>query len=207
MFNNTIAVCQDVTTGRCTINLNVFKTGIKITDFETADNLKFTLTYDADTRTVQSIFNTIDGATSTIFLNSTKFDALGNTTVCSTSLTTSAGTILCVVPQSFGNLTIISELFLNGVRVALATFSIAEDPKDVFGFTGYVFLLILIITLSFVFITSTIGMIIGFILGFLISAMLGIYVGGPMVGMGSTIMWLIIAGGIIIWKINKMGES
>ena len=86
-------------------------------------------------------------------------------------------------------------------------FTIAEDAFDTFGYAGIIMLLVMILTIPMIFISSTIGIIIGVMVGLMMAAMLNIYSGGGIIGGGSTILWAIIAGGIIIWKIASRGES
>ena len=65
-------------------------------------------------------------------------------------------------------------------------------------------LLILYITVPMMFITEKIGVVIGAILGLVMAGLLNLYEGGGLLGLGATIIWFIVAGGIIIWKINKI---
>ena len=44
-------------------------------------------------------------------------------------------------------------------------------------------------------------------IGLVMAALLNIYEGGGVVGVVATILWAILAGGIIIWKISKRGET
>jgi len=206
-FDNIIAICKDLTIGDCVINLNAFDTGTKPSDFENLQNLSFTMNFDESTRTISSTFTTTDGSVATIGLNSTKFDRFGNNTVCNKELTTSSGTINCIIPESFGNVTVITKLFKNGKVVTTKIFSISEDASDIFGMDGIIYLMLMVIVLPFMFIASTIGMVIAVIIGLIAAALLNIYTGGNIIGAGSTIIWIIVAGGIIIWKISQEGES
>jgi len=50
------------------------------------------------------------------------------------------------------------------------------------------------------------GTIIGVIIGFVASAALGLVKQGA-VGIGSAIIWLIIAGFILLWRLNREGST
>ncbi len=210
IFNDMVAVCADTTIGDCKINLNAFLTGIPATDFETEYNLNIATTFDEDARRITTIFSTIDGSVSTVQLNATQFTGYGNTTVCSHLLTSSSGTLICDIPESFGNVTVIAKLYSSSSPdrlVKVWIFTIEEDAMDIFGYTGIVLVFILILTIPFLLISSTIGMIIGTFIGLIIAALLNIYEGGGIIGVGATVLWAIIAGGIIIWKISQRGEA
>ena len=209
-FNDKVAICADATIGDCQMNLNAFSTGIPSIDFETEYNLNFATTFDEDARRITTIFSTQDGSVSTVQLNATQFTGYGNTTVCSHLLTSSSGTLICDIPESFGNVTVIAKLYSSSSPDRLVKtyiFSIKEDALDIFGYTGIILVFILIVTLPFLLISSTIGMIIAVFIGLIIAVLLNLYEGGGILGVGATVIWAIVAGGIIIWKIAQKGES
>lgn len=203
-FPNVIAFCTDLTIGKCEINLNALKTGIKPIDFETRSNLTYIFDFNEATRTITLTYSTLDGSTALIFMNTTVFDNRGNTTACSSQLSSSAGSLTCVVPSSVGNTTMKTDLFKDGIFVDSAFFVFKDkSAKDIFGSTGLIMLFLMYITIPLMFITSPIGIIIGAIIGSIFATMLNLYTGGTLIGVTSTIIWFIIAGGILIWKINQ----
>jgi hypothetical protein len=58
-------------------------------------------------------------------------------------------------------------------------------------------------TLPLILITTGPGMIIGAVLGLIFATLLNLFNTNNIIGVGSTIMWFIIAGGIIAWKASK----
>ena len=91
--------------------------------------------------------------------------------------------------------------------IASSSYKIAVSPEETFGGTVYIILLLMMITLPLMFITSAIGVVIGAILGLIMAALLNVFAAGTWIGLGSTIVWLIIAGGIIIWKIAERARG
>ena len=206
-FENVIATCEDPTVEQCQLNLNAFSTGTLPTDFSTIDGLSFTTTLNETSKVLTLIFtNFPSGSTATVSLNATKFDALGNSTICSSQLTSSSGTIQCTVPDSFGNVSILTEVYKDGNLIKYQFFQIEESATDIFGLDGIIFLLILIISLPLMAMGSKIVMLVSGFLAFIIAALLNIYQGGSFIGIGSTIIWGIIAISIIIWKMGVEGE-
>ena len=63
----------------------------------------------------------------------------------------------------------------------------------------------MIITIPLMLTTSTIRVVLGIFVGLIMAVLLSLYTKGSLIGITSTIMWIIIAGGIIIWKIAKRG--
>lgn len=202
-FDNVAVICQDEIIGDCDLNLNSLGTTSEPQDWNTYGGITQTWTFDIDTRIVEVVFSSTDGSVVNVSLNTLKFDRWGNTTVCTDSLVSSAGALTCTVPGSYGNLTIISKLSVDGSLVRTEIFSLGVDAYDSLGTLSYVFLFLIILTVPLMFVTSPIGVIIGTILGFILSGMLLILNTDNMVGSTSFIIWLIITGGILIWKITK----
>lgn len=202
-FDNIVPFCTNVATGDCSINLNSFSTGISPEDFTTRNNLSFAWSLNKTTRTISNIFTTTDGSVATVNLTSIVFDNRGNNTACSTSLQTSSGTIDCVIPASVGNTTIIARLYKDGSYISQVIFSLGDETDTGFGSTGIIMFLLLYITIPLMMISSGGGIVIGAIMGMIFGAMLNLFDGGSIIGVTSTVIWFIIAGAIIIWKINK----
>ncbi len=143
-----------------------------------------------------------------VSLNVTEFT--GNSSivnVCSNQLSSSSGTVSCIVPTSFDNTTIIVTVSKNGAFVGQAFFRIlSTSPEDTFGGTGFVIILIMIIILPLMVVVEKAAVVIFALIGFIMAAILGIYSGGSIIGWGSSIMWLVIASSIILWKISKVKE-
>ena len=65
----------------------------------------------------------------------------------------------------------------------------------------------MVLTIPFMFIGSPVGLVIGTIIGVIFAGLL-IFAGGTgMLGVGASIIWLIIAGAAIIWGATKGGSS
>jgi len=202
-FDNVAVVCQNAVIGECNLNLNAFTGGESFTDWATKDNLNYVFSFNEATKTVSVTFSTTDSSTATMILNTTKFDRFQNTSVCSDILTSSSGTLTCVVPDSYGNITIVSELYKNGNLVTTRTFTISPLASDTFGTAGFLFVIILMITLPLMFAGDKIGMIIGSIIGLIFCGLLFVYNSGSFFGPTSAIIWFIVAGGILIWKVSQ----
>jgi len=102
------------------------------------EDFSYTLGYDSATKIVTTEFIIPSGEATTVFLNVTRYDALG-TAVCTDTLTSTAGTLSCVVPNSFGNATVIATLTKDGSYVASGTIKLNQDPSDIYG-TSLIFL-------------------------------------------------------------------
>ena len=206
-FDNVAVICEDVVIGDCKINLNAVSTSTSFPTWETVGGASVAQGFDEDTRTITTTVSTNDGTARTFFINATKYDRLGNTTVCSQQLITASGSLSCVIPTSFGNTTVISRLSLDGSVVRTDSYSINPDPEEVFGGGVYVLAFILILTFPLMFIGSYIGVLIGGILGLIIAGVLVFMNTGGSLGEASAIIWFIVAIGIVIWKISQSRDG
>ena len=202
-FDNIAVVCQDILIGDCRINLNAPSTTIPAEDWEEIGDISYTISLDRPTRTIDVVFTTTDGSSKTLVINTTKYDRFGNLTVCNDSVTSAAGTLTCAIPESFGNLTVLTQLFAGDQQVVATTYSFAPDSGEYFGVAGIIMFLILVITIPLMLTSSPIGIILGIFMGIIMAIMLMLYSGGSVLGLSSALVWAVVAGGIIIWKIAK----
>lgn len=202
-FDEMEAVCQTPSIAECTIGLSSFSTSVEPDDFTTLDDFSYTLTYNETSRTIKSVYSIPSGSSSTILLNATLFDSLGTTEVCHDSLTSSSGTLTCVVPISFGNGTTIVTLTKDDSLISKSSISLEQNPSDIYG-VGLIFLnLFLFLTLIGLGIgDNPITMGIFLILGGILAVALNLVNTGTgsFIGVGATILWIIVAIIIIIVK-------
>jgi len=200
-FTNIVANCQTPALDECEININSLGATVSPTSFSTDGDFSSTLTYDEDTRIIQSIFLISSGVSAVTSLNVTLFDMLGNQTVCADSLFAAGGTLDCVVPTAFGNGTVVAKIWSGGSQRRSAILTLNPNPSDIYG-SSLVFLalsvILLIIGISVTDNTMVLGVML--IFGTIIVAVLGMITFKSWVGAGATILWLVIAIIIIMIK-------
>jgi len=197
-------VCDNVATGDCEINLNSFSTHIQTENFETSDDLSYIFDYDEDTRIVSVVFSILSGDVATMIMNVSLYDQLGNTTICTDTLTSSSGTLSCTIPTTFGNATAYMKLTKDGTKVGGGFINLFQEPEDIYG-SSLVFLgLILILTLVGAGIQDNPVITAIFLgLGAIIMIGLNIIDSSGFIGAGATILWLFIAIILVIIKGSK----
>ena len=205
-LDNVLARCTNVATGNCIISINEFSSSIATQDYTTIQNISFATSFDDATSEITTVFTTSDGGVKTVLLNGTLSDRFGNTTICSDTLVSSSGTLICTIPSTFGNATVVASLVVDGVTVSTSFVTITDDPADLFGGTGIILALLIILTLSMLFVSSPVGQLVGLMVGIALSSIMLLYTGGSIIGVGSIMIWLIVTIAILIWKINKNKE-
>lgn len=195
------ALCQ---TTPCQINLVESSTIPNIFNYTKTANLVYTLSLDRNARTVTAVFATDDGSASSFNLDVVKYDAYNNISICDTSVISSGGTLVCTIPITAANSTYFTTFDKDSSIVRQAYFDLRPVSTDIMGYTSIIMTIFLLLTLIFMAISSgAIGVIIFLLIGLVISGMLNILTMGHLVGVGSTIMWGVIAGFIIIFKAYK----
>ncbi len=203
-FNNIIAFCEDILIGSCFITLNALAEGEVAFEYDEDIGLLYDFDYDETSRNLQFDFSTTDGSVKNVTLSAIKFDQLGNTTVCNGHLISSSGSIFCPVPISVGNESIIVSIFVDG-DLKITNYISAGTEFDI-GDAGYFLMFFLVLSLALMMTQSKTGVIVGVLLGF-ISGILLSFIKGGLMGIGSSVIWLIIMGVILIYKLNSQGQT
>lgn len=201
-FEDVVADCQNPLLSTCQINLNSYSSSSLPSDFTNYNDISFTLTYDRSSREVASVFTIPSGIVSTVSLNVSLFDNLGNQSVCATGIESAGGSLSCAVPLSFGNTTIIAKLYKDGDVVGQSIIRMAQDPSDIYGGNLIFVALLLFLVIAGIGATSDNPMVMGIILalGSLVMVALNILYSPSWVGAGATVLWFIVAIILIIIK-------
>lgn len=203
-FDNIRAVCANQAIGDCTINLNTYASSIETGDFTELDDFTFTISYDTSTRIIQSVFTIPSGSVSTVLLNVTLYDQIGDTQVCSNSLLTSSGTLSCTIPNSYGNQSVVATVYKDGVFQGRAFIKIDQTPSSIYGVSLVFISIFLMMTLIGVGITDDPKIFgIFLIMGAILSIVLNLVTSNGFFGATATVMWLTIAIILVIAKSTK----
>ena len=193
-----LALCQATP---CQINLK--KSVEDTSSFSERDNIIYDYDFDEDTRTASFTFATKDNTETTFNMTILSSNQYENDTACSTSLTTSGGQIDCIIPVEFTNTSYQTLIYQNGEYFGTAFESLAPNSMEIFGYTGLILTAISFLMLALMGISSGIATIIFGIVGLVFMGLIQIFESGSVFGLGSAILWLIVAGTIIIIKITK----
>jgi hypothetical protein len=203
-FNNIRVFCSNIATGDCRLNLNVGGSTLNPESFYDRFGVSYITSYNDTTRLFSFIFSTIDSTTKNFNLTIERFDNYGNYTLCSSAVTTSSGILQCDL-SSYGNITAYAKMFVNGELLTTATFRISASTSSPYNKSNLKFLLafFLILTFPFIALTSAPMMVVTFIIGLIVAVSLGLIEGGGYFGSLSAVLWFIIAGLILLWKMTR----
>ncbi len=204
VFNNKIGFCEDVLIGSCFITLNAIEAGEQSYDYNEDIALFYDFNYNKTSRVLQFDFSTTDGSVKNVTLSALKIDQLGDTIVCDGFLVSASGTILCDVPISVGNETIIVSIFVD-TDLKINTYIETGTEFDL-GDAGFFLMFFLVLSLALMMTASKTGVIIGVVIGFIAGSLLS-FIQGGILAIGSSVVWLIIMGIILIYKLSSQGET
>lgn len=196
-FNSNTVQCQNVVTGDCRINLNLIQANAQLPDFNSYGNVSINFNWLPSNRSLSLTFITTDNAIHTVGWNVTQANNYGNTTICNNALAGTTGTLTCSIPTSYGNTSIIAQIYIDGIYLGYNVFSLDQIPEDVFGGTRVILGLLMFSTLTLLFIGNPIALIIGGVLGMGATFLFHLSDGGTFIGNGSILLWYIVAGFIL----------
>lgn len=206
-FSNVVVSCDNELIGDCKINLNPSLSSNAFDNPFTKDNLYYTMEFNETTRTITVNYLTTDGSVVDMILNASKFDKLMNTTVCSDTDTGQAGVLTCLVPESYGNVTVVAYLYKDNEFITDEIFHLKENLNNYFGADRIFFMIMFIILIPLMFISSLTGMLIGLLISLILSSLLYLFYSKSIIGQGSALLWIAIAIGIALYKISKRSKE
>lgn len=172
------------------------------TDWDLIDGGDYSLRIDDTTRQVNLTFSTDEETTMNLTLYAMANDAT-YTAVDSVSSIGTTGEIIASVPISFGNTTFFGAIYQDGEYVDSQWVDFSDNAGDYLGITLSLFLASLIIlSLGLMYVSEGALTIVFLIVGFVVTTILGLIKLQDSAGLG-ILGYLIIAGGLIIWKITK----
>ena len=199
-FKNIIAFCEDYLVGNCQMVLEATPEEITTFDYDEQLGIIFQSvpTYNENTSAVSFDFSTNDGTVKTVYMEVTRDDIFGNRSICNNSLTSSSGTLSCLVPDIDDSVLRV-EIYVEGQPIVFS--NVKLEASD-YGNLGYVLWFFLTFLFILIFGSSKTEVLIGLIASFIGAIALGI-TRGNIIGLGSAGIWVLVITILGIWKLNK----
>lgn len=199
-FSNVRAVCQTPAISNCEIDFNAFSSGVSVPNYQSDADFNFTLGYNSTSRVISSVYVIPSGSVGTVSLNVSTEDSLG-TSVCNDIITSSAGTLSCTVPSSFGNSTVTARVYQDNSLKAIGQVKLDQNPTDIYGGVLIGLGFFIMISLAGAALSSNpIFTILAFMVGIIALFSLNLIANNGFVGATATILWLIVAIIIVLVK-------
>ena len=204
-FANINPICVNPLISICSLNLFLPLANIGFNNYNSFGNLNYILSFNPTTRTVSLIYNTVDN--SATLVNITSRDIQNNATYCSSQSLSSAGTLNCVIPLSYGNVTFIASVYNAGNLVIQNVFTITQNPVSLFGYDSFIYAFIFILIIVMMFITEKKAMLISLVVSLIILSLLNLFIVKSWIGATSSIVFLVVGVIILIFKMSQRGRE
>ena len=193
------ALCQ---TTPCNIQLEAGGDSAEFTtDYDLVEGGTYSITSDVSTRTVTMDYLLDESANVNVTVY--KYDFDGDVeAVTSNASTGTSDELVLTVPLSAGNVSFFTAVYKDDEFINSEWVDFESDAQDTFGTVLALFLAILIIlTFGLIAVSEGAGTIVFVILGVAVAGFLGLITTALSSGI-SIVLYLIIAGGILIWKLT-----
>lgn len=206
-FSNVVVACQNEVINECNINLKeLFGTQ----DYGSIPNIadfRYTASLDRDARTIAVNYVIPSGSTALVQINGTKADRFGTNQACTDSILSSMGVLTCSIPASFGNQSVILDIYKDNELVASNTYSLGQAAYSVAGPGVFIYAAVLVISLGFIAVGWPALMIVGAVAGLVASGVFLLVEGVTTFGVGATLSYLIVATIIGLWAVTRRGDT
>ena len=171
------------------------------TDWDLVDGGAYSISSSASTRQVNMTYELNESATMNLTIY--KYNSDGSYSAINTSSNTgSSGSILMTVPQSAGNVSFFATVVKNDQFVNSEWVDFEGKAQDIFGITLALFISALIIlSLGLFAVSEGVGTLVYVLLGVALSGFLGLITVKLSTGV-NIVVYLIVAGGILLWKLT-----
>jgi len=204
-FENPAIFCDNILTGECTIDLNEGQLVEQINNWDTENDIGYSLIQD--NRTISLIFEIPSGNAKTVNLFVNQSTILGNTTSCNQTLFATSGQIDCVIDDTLGDVFFTATISVDGTELTTASGTIVEDRSTYFGTDNIVLTFFLVLSLILLMISDPITVLIGIMVGLIGSSLMLLLNSGNLFGTASVLMYLTLVVIILIVKISMRQKS
>ena len=200
-YVNQRVYCQDITIGKCELNLNEGGASVGLPSFQNFGNITYYTLWDAATRTFTFVYSTTDGSSKTMALNMTAYNGLSlNQSVCYQSISSSQATLTCSAPASLQNMTILVRVTADGLQVLTKTYNLAFQIPSTKSPTTYILAACIVVSMTLIAVSSPALALVFFVIGLVLVGMLNLVELGGFYGPLSAFVFIVFSVGVIIYN-------
>lgn len=204
IFDNLVFNCENELSGICEETLSGEINPQNSISLETLQDFSYSISnVDNDITLTYSIPS---GTASNVGIYMVQRDIYGNETMCNETITSTGGSLTCSYDETFGDSVINIEVRKSDNLIASKSYIAPEDTTLDFLNNNYLIVFILILSVTGMAFSSPEWIILNAVLTMLLSGSIWLINGLDFVmGLGS-LMWLLVAGIILIFKITKQED-
>jgi len=203
-FDNIVFVCDSELTGECTQKLLGEVDSINDIDYNIIRDFGYSISEEDNDVTVD--FTIPSTSSSSVNIVLTQIDQFGNERVCNKTVISSAGSIECDFNDTIGDSYLTLEINKDNYPMAIKSYKMLENGRVDFLDNNYLIVLVLLFSVVGMALTSPEWMIMNGIITLVLASAIYL-INGFSFAMGtSLILWLLIAAGILIFKLAKQED-
>jgi len=204
IFENIVFKCQSELSGQCEQSLYASINPQNEINIDTLRDFAYSISETAGI--ITTTFSMPSGTPATVNVVLIQRDMFGNTTTCNKTISSSSGSTECTYNNTIGNSLLDLKITKNNIPQAIKSYVVEEDSGISFLNNNFFIVLIMLFSVIGMAFSSPEWIIINSIITLLLAGALWLLNGmNFVVGLGS-IMWLVIAAGILIMKLAKQED-
>ena len=205
-FDNPAIVCESELSGQCTLTLNGQGDPDAYRDYEEIQDISYDIRLNDTNITLEYVIPS--GETKQVRVTMIQESPFTDpTTICNQSITSSAGSFTCTANSTIGDSSVTIEIRVDGVLVIRTNAYYQEDLGDFFLLNNYAIAAFLVILLVTMMVSSPKIMVVTAIFSVAFLGMTFLLKGSSIGLVLGSFSWLVVAGIIILIKINKKDET
>lgn len=204
VFTNLVFNCENELSGQCTQNLFGAIDPRNAITIEVLNDFTYLVT--EVNNTITTTFSIPSGTPEIINIQLKQVDTFGNESLCNQTIVSSAGSIDCTYNDTIGDSMVFLEISKAGIKEAEQSYFIEESGGVDWLDNNFFIVLILLLSIVGMGVSSPEWMVINGVVTIVISGGLWLINGfNFVIGLGGLI-WLIVAAGILIFKLTKQED-
>lgn len=204
IFDNLVFSCDNELVGECTQTL-LGKIDPQ-NDIPVITLRDFSYFLTTNNNSIITTFSIPSGTPSTVNIQLDQYDLLGVSSRCNKTVISSGGSIECTFNDSIGNSILDLRIYKEGEEQGNKGYIVEDNASTIFSGNNFIILIIVLLSLVGMAFSNPIGIVIVAILTFVIGGALWLINGFSfVVGLGA-FFWLLGAGIVIIFKMNKQED-
>ena len=204
VFSNIVFECASELTGECEQKLLGEIDPSNEIPLDTGRDFAYTITEANDT--IDVIFSIPSGSPSSVNVQLSQVDQFGDSTLCNQTVLSSGGSIECGYNDTIGDSYIELRINKDDNPMAYKTYVVVESGGIDFLNNNYIIVLILLLSLVGMAIASPEFMVVNGVVTMVIAGSLWLLNGLNFVTGFGGLLWLMIAGMILIFKMSKQED-
>ena len=206
VFDNPAIVCESELSGLCSLTLNGQGSPSPFEDYNTINDVSFDISFNDTDIVVDYVIPSGETRQVNVYMYQVS-PFTDDKTLCNSTLTSSAGSFICHPNATIGDSNVFIEIRVDGELQIGNKIYIQEDLGDYFNLNNYgIGALFLILTITMM-VSSPIIMVITSVFSVVLLGFLFLLKGTSIGLVLGSFSWLIVAGIIILIKLNKKDET